>query len=328
MQPLKPDYRTLASLAIYIAVLLIVGAILAPPVFFAAQSYIKANPDNAVSRTLASKELPSYFSRCAMLAAFLGLVPLLRTLRLPWSAIAGAQPWRAGSRQMAAGFLAAVMGIVIMGFVCWAGGACKLKSNPGWEGWLMPLVSGVGVSVPEELLFRGVILGILCRSLGMQRGLLWTTGLFALVHFLKPPADGAITADQVTWTSGFWVITQLFRGFSQWQNFIGEFLLLFVVGWVLARARHQTDGLWLSIGLHAGWVAGMKYFGQIVTTTAALRSDELSPWMIRNTCRAIVSPIVGVVPVVMVLLTGLVVLWFIGTRHQTSREKGVASTPI
>ena len=83
MQPLKPDYRTLARLAIYIAMLLVVGAILAPPVFFAAQSYIKANPDNAVSRTLASKELPSYFSRCAMLAAYRGHPEQGRALRSP-----------------------------------------------------------------------------------------------------------------------------------------------------------------------------------------------------------------------------------------------------
>lgn len=328
MQPLKPDYRILAGLAIYIAAILLVGAVLAPPVYFATRSWMAGHPDGLVAQVLANKEFPGYFNRCAMLAAFAGLVPLLRSLRLPWSAIAGAQPWRLGGWQMITGFVAAVLGIVVMGYACWAGGACKMRSSPGWDGWLLPLASGFSVGTLEEILFRGVILGILCRSLGLQRGLYWTTGLFALVHFLKPPADGAITPDQVTWTSGFWVITQLFRGFGLWQNFIGEFLLLFVVGWVLAQARQRTGGLWLSIGLHAGWVAGMKYFGQIVTTTAALRNGDLTPWMVRNTCRSIVSPIVGVVPVLMVLITGLVVLWLVGRRKPLAGEKGVASAPI
>ena len=327
MQPFKPDYRTLARLAIYIATVLLVAAVLAPPVFFAAQAYIHDHPQGMVAEVLAKKEFPGSFNRCAMLAAFAGLLPLLLSVRLSWNAIAGPLSWRRGVWQLGGGFLAAVVGIILMGFACWAGGACKMKSVPGWDNWLLPLVSGFSVATMEEILFRGVILGVLCHSLGRTRGLYWTTGVFALVHFLKPPADGTLLADQVTSASGFWVITQLFRGFGQWQNFIGEFMLLFVVGWVLGKARHRTDGLWLSIGLHAGWVAGMKYFGQLVTTTTALRTGDLTPWMVPNTCRSIVSPIVGVVPVLMVLLTGLVVLWLIGPSRPTSDEKAVASTP-
>lgn len=325
MQPFKPDYRALTRLAIYIAAILVAGAVLAPPVFFAAQRYVAGNPQGPGAELLASKEFPSYYSRCAMLAALLGLFPLLRSLRLNWSAIGGEQPVGSGMKHLVAGFLAAVTGTVLMGLITWWAGACKPRSVPGWENWLMPVLSGFSVSVLEEILFRGVILGILCLSLGARRGLYWTTGVFALVHFLKPPVDGAIAAEQVTWTSGFWVITQLFRGFGHWHNFVGEFLLLFVVGWALGRARLQTNGLWLSIGLHAGWVAAMKYVGQIMTTTTSLRTGELGPWMVPNTCKAIVSPIVGVVPVLMVLLTALVVLAIAGRRHATPREKGVAA---
>lgn len=323
----QADYRALARLALYIAGVLLAGAVLSPGLFKAAQAFVQSNPQNPVAGVLANKEFPGYFNRAAMLAAFLGLVPLLRSLKLSWRQMIGDTPFAVGWKHLMAGFVGAVAGIMIMGVICWAAGACRMKSAPGWDNWLLPLASGLSVATIEEMLFRGAILGILCHSLGQQRGLYWTTGLFALVHFLKPPVDGAITADQVTWSSGFWVITQLFRGFGQWQNFIGEFLLLAVVGYVLARARQDTRGLWLSIGLHAGWVAGMKYFSQLINTTPALRNGEFTPWMVRNTCRSIVSPIVGAVPVVVVFLTGLLVLWLIHRSQRREPEKAVANNP-
>ena len=77
---------------------------------------------------------------------------------------------------------------------------------------------------------------------------------------------------------------------------------------------------------HAGWVAGMKYFGQIVLVTQDLNDGAFAPWMVRNTCRSIVSPIVGVVPVIAVLLTGLVALRLVRPAAGIA-EKAVASRP-
>lgn len=328
MQPHKADYRALARLAVFIGGVLLAGALLSPPLFFAAQSFIRNHPDSAVAGVLAKSEFPGYFNRAAMLAAFVGLVPLLRLLRLTWREMTGGLGRRKGMPQLGLGFILALVWILGMGFFCFAAGACKLKIAPGWGSVVMPLISGFTVATLEEMLFRGAVLGILCHSLGPQRGLWWTTGLFALVHFLKPPADGTFAADQVTWISGFEVMPHLFRGFGQWNNFIGEFVLLFAVGWVLACARQKSDGLWLSIGLHAGWVAGMKYFSQIVVVTQTLNDGNLAPWMVRNTCRSIVSPIVGVVPVIAVLLTGLVAFRLVRRMSADATEKAVASRSI
>jgi len=221
----------------------------------------------------------------------------------------------------------ALVGIALMGWICIDSGACKFKSVPRWTAWAMPLASGLSVAVIEEFLFRGAILGILCHSLGKRRGLFWTTTVFAVLHFLKPPADGTLPDEHVTWASGFWVLTQLFRGFGEWNHFLGEFLLLFAVGWVLAQARQKSDGLWLSIGLHAGWVAGMKYFGGLINLTAGLKAGEFAPWMVLNTCRAIVSPVVGIMPVVVVGLTGLATVWLVSRLWRAPFEKDVASLP-
>ena len=187
-------------------------------------------------------------------------------------------------------------------------GATRLNAKPAWGAIGAPLISGLVVGCLEEFLFRGAMLGILQRSLGARSAVFWTTVIFAALHFLKPPAHGSIADADVTWSSGFWIVTQLFSGFSRGSELLAEFALLVGVGWVLARARLATDGLWAGIGLHAGWVAGMKYFGQLAKTTDALKHGNFTPWLAENHCKAIVSPVVGFVPLIAVVLTGMIAL--------------------
>jgi uncharacterized protein len=317
--------RTLLLILGYVAGVLLLGALLAPALFFMTQLAMQSAPEGLLAKLLGEKEFPSYFNRAALLAAFIGLVPLLKSLRMSWREVVGDVPLAQGWKQTLGALLLALFFVVLMGFTCFWLEACRLKTEPKWDNWLAPLISGLSVSVIEELLFRGAILGILCRSLGTKAGLWWTTCIFAFLHFLKPPLDGALPASEVTWTSGFWVITQLLRGFGAWENVIGEFLVLAAVGWVLGKTRLVTGGLWVSIGLHAGWVAGMKYFGGIVFTTKALRAGEFTPWMVTNTCRAIVSPIVGVVPLVTILLTGLCALSWLTWQSRRSPQKAIAT---
>lgn len=328
-----PAARTPSTLLVilgYVLGVLLLGAVLAPALWFAARAVIQASPEGVVARILSDREFPGYFNRAALLAAVLGLGPLLKALRMNWGEVMGDVPFSRGWSQFVKGFIVALVLLVIMAYACWESGACRIiteaRRQPGWLNPLKPLLSGLAVGVIEEFLFRGAVLGILCRTLGMRAGLWWTTCIFSLLHFMKPPAEGTIQAADVTWTSGFWIITQLFRGFGHWENVIAEFLLLAAVGWSLARVRLASGGLWASIGLHAGWVAGMKYFGQIVFTTHALRSGEFSPWLVKNTCRAIVSPIVGIVPLLTVLLTGLIALWMANRWRKGDAEKGIATT--
>jgi membrane protease YdiL (CAAX protease family) len=325
MPPASKSTNTLLLILGYVAGVLLLGALLAPPLFFAAKSVMQNSPDSFLAGILEGKEFPGYFNRAVLLAAVLGLWPLLKAMRMQWHEIVGDTRLSRGAGDTALGFFTALVFIALMGYFCWWVEACRIHPTAKWYNIHKPLLSGFTVSIIEEFLFRGAVLGILCRSLGTRAGLWWTTGIFALVHFLKPPLDGAIPDESVTWTSGFWVITQLFRGFGHWENFVGEFLLLAAVGWVLARARLSTGGLWLSIGLHAGWVSGMKYFSGVVFTSKALRDGDFVPWMTRNTCRAIVSPIVGIVPLVAVLLTGAAVLLFVHLRNSGKPPEGTKS---
>ena len=254
----------------------------------------------------------------------IGLVPLLKSLRVTWREVLGDVPFSPGWKQLLVIFVKAAVLLVPLALISLWIGAVRLKPDPAWTSVFKPLATGLTVAVIEEFLFRGAILIILCKTLGERAGLWWTTGIFAILHFLKPPVDAALPDEAVTWTSGFWVITQLFSGFGDWNKFAGEFVFLAVVGWVLGRARLVTGGLWASIGLHAGWVGGMKYISQIVMRAGALDRGDFNPWFVKNTCRSIVSPFVGIVPLIGVLLTGLTVLWLLQKWWKKKKKKAIA----
>lgn len=325
--PAPSSTRTLFLILGFVAGVLIGAALLAPALFFAARSVMESSPEGWLARVLGEKGFPGYFNRAALIAAAIGLVPLLRALRVEWKEVLGDVPFSTGWKQTSSIFVLAAVLLVPLALIALWVEAVRMKPNPAWAALTKPVLTGLTVAVMEEILFRGAILVILCRTLGTRAGLWWTTGIFALLHFLKPPLEQTLPPEAVTWTSGFWVITQLFRGFGDWNAFAGEFLFLAVVGWVLCRARLVSGGLWVSIGLHAGWVAGMKYLNQIIMRTGFLDRGDFNPWFVKNTCRAIVSPFVGILPLIGVLLTGLTVLMLVKNWWPRDAQKVIAQKP-
>jgi CAAX protease family protein len=321
----KRSHRDLLLIVAYVAGVLVFAALLAPWLQAAGQTFAHLGQERGwrdvrglggIVKAAEKTELPGYFDRAALLAALAGLWPLFRVLKIEWRSVVGRVTPSTGWRQMLAAFAIAALLLLAMGALCLWLPVCTLGRNPPWLSIGPPLASGFTVAVLEEFLFRGAMLGILRRSLSVRAAVFWTTVIFAVLHFLKPPEHGSMVHDPVTWASGFAVIPQLFRGFGQWQNFLAEFLLLLGVGWVLARARVATDGLWAGIGLHAGWVACMKYFMQATATTPALRHGDLMPWFAENHCRSIVSPVVGFVPLAIILLTGFIALRAVTPRRE------------
>jgi membrane protease YdiL (CAAX protease family) len=73
---------------------------------------------------------------------------------------------------------------------------------------------------------------------------------------------------------------------------------LFLIGWILAEARVRTRSLWLSIGLHAGWILASGGFN-----AAARRRIDILPWLGQDW-------LVGIVPIGIGALTWLLmILW-------------------
>jgi hypothetical protein len=69
---------------------------------------------------------------------------------------------------------------------------------------------------------------------------------------------------------------------------------LFVIGWILADARVLTHSLWLSIGLHAGWIFGSGTFSLL-----ARQRIPVLPWVGKNL-------LVGIIPLGVAALTWVI----------------------
>lgn len=163
----------------------------------------------------------------------------------------------------------------------------------------MALLAGLCVAFLEEFFFRGCLLGLAVRNLPKLAALGFVSAFFSFVHFLTEPA-GLTYPDPISWTTGFWYVGQIFAQFGNPIFILAEFTTLFIVGWILGYARLRTNSLWIPIGLHAGWVFGIKTFSDL--TRRAIPSEDTMPW-IGPSLRS------GLASVAMLALTGVVV-WF------------------
>ena len=80
---------------------------------------------------------------------------------------------------------------------------------------------------------------------------------------------------------------------------IAEFGTLLAVGLVLGYARWRTASLWLSAGLHSGWVFALIFFKEL--TLASGVSEGTARYLVGMTLRD------GIVPTIVVLATGILV---------------------
>jgi membrane protease YdiL (CAAX protease family) len=177
------------------------------------------------------------------------------------------------------------------------------EAKPLYRMFFSAIGPGLSVAFLEEFLFRGVLLALILRTLKPFKALLFLSIFFAIVHFLKPPDKLEIPA--VAWDTGFWLLGKIFGQLSDVDFLLAELILLFCVGWVLGWARLKTGSLWLPIGLHAGWVFGIKFFS--AATRKAAKISEMLPWAGPNLK-------VGFNSVIAVCLCG-VILWLILRRR-------------
>jgi uncharacterized protein len=236
-----------------------------------------------------------------MLAALLVLPLYGRRLGLSRQSLPSLIPDSRGIKAVLLGFVLAGGLLLALGSAYVHHGIYKMREPAPWLALGQPLTAAFGASVVEEILFRGLILGMMLRALGPRVGLLTCTFIFALVHFLSPPEGLVIHAPHVHPGTGFWLVGVILGHFTQLDFLLAEFCTLFAVGWVLVQARVTTGGLWLSIGLHAGWVFGLKWFSALTRGSKALKSGDYLPWVGENLKAGLLS-------LAVVLFTGWVAL--------------------
>jgi len=302
MQAASPGSSpALPKLLLYLFAVMLGGALLSVPLFHfgkAAHGWLSASSlhDSGLVKWLLAEieraQFTRYFNRAVLVCAIVFIWPFTRWVRLERALLPAWRPFNAGLKQGVVSFVLAAGLLLALGFTFLQIGAYQLRPDPRWWKLGEPITAALGAGIVEEFFFRGLLLGLLLRTMTETKALLALTFVFALIHFLKPPEGWQISDAAVTWSSGFLVLQQIALGFGDVDFLLAEFATLFAVGWVLAKIRLQTGALWAGIGLHGGWVFGLKYFSALTTY-----SGSWLPWIGTNLK-------VGLMPLCTVLFTG------------------------
>ena len=285
-----------ARLTAYFIAIVVVGALFAPVLFWSVQALAAHN----VFPFLAKYDFNTFFHRAILVAAVLLLWPLLRVSNvrgLTDMDLASNPHW---GRDVCAGILLAVIPLLCCGGLLIVLHVYSIRHVFVWPRFGKVLLAAVSVPFIEETFFRGIVLGLLLRTGRKRLSIVAVSALFAAVHFLKGSEwEPAV----VTWTSGFQSIGDAFAGFADPMMVVAAFATLFLIGCILADARVLTRSLWLSIGLHAGWIFASGTFGLL-----ARRQMVALPWLGKNL-------LVGIIPLGLTAVTWIVMrLWLKNDR--------------
>ena len=266
-----------AKLAAFFIGIVIVGALLAPILFWSAQSLAA----HGVFSSLAKYDFETFFHRSILIAAALLLWPFLylsHVRSMPDLGLASNPRW---SRDLSTGVLLSLIPLLCCGSLLVAFHVYAFRYSFAWTRFGKVLVASIIVPFIEEAFFRGLVLGALLRTGRKYVAILAVSAVFAAVHFFKAPER---TSAIVTWISGLNSIAHSFGRVGEPMMVASAFATLFVFGCILAVARVRTHSLWLPIGLHAGLIFGSGTFSWLTH-----RQMLALPWVGKNL-------LVGIVP--------------------------------
>ena len=276
------------KLAAYFVAVILVGALVAPVLYWCAQSLA----GKGVLPFLAGFDFEVFFHRALLVAAILLLWPMLRAIRVRGLNDLSLRRNPHRGRDFLAGLFTALVPLALCAVALVLFHVFSVRAKVPWSPVGRTVAASLVVPWIEETFFRGLVLGVLLRSGRKVLAIFLSSALFAVIHFLKAPEG---TSTMVGWTSGFNSIAHSFEQFREPMLVLGGFTTLFLIGWILADARLRTASLWLPIGLHTGWILGSGVFSRITR-----REMLLLPWLGRNL-------LVGFIPLGVLVITWLVV---------------------
>jgi len=249
--------RLLRALVIYLFVVFLGGALLAPWLYWLAQSAAPHFPH----LKLAGIPFHRFMDRAFLGLGLAGLPPWLRAFGMgSWREIGLAGPGSRG-KQLCAGLALGFLTLAVVAGSALAGGdrviAAGLTAHK--IAATIPLAAGTAmvVALLEEILFRGGIFGGLRRTLYWPSALLASSLGYAFVHFLQR----AEITGPVAWNSGLVLLPHLLCGFMDFHALVPGFFSLTLAGILLGLAYQRTGNLYFSIGVHAGWIFCLKTYG-------------------------------------------------------------------
>jgi CAAX protease family protein len=134
------------------------------------------------------------------------------------------------------------------------------------------LLSAIVIAIIEEAFFRAFLLGGMKADFGARVALFASAGIYAVAHLVRSPARFYVTGYSPA--AGLATLAHSADQLSHPATAIPILIGLFLLGLVLGEAFLLTGSVYLSMGLHAGFVLGAKLWPKIVLGRAVL------PWWI------------------------------------------------
>ena len=254
-----------AVILLYLIIVFLGAAVISPHLYASAQFLLGISHRFSF---LADQPFHRFVSRCLILLAILGLPSLFRALGFQSESVHGLKFNSRHCLESVHGFCWAFIILAILGALFAGFEARTLDLKPEPARWLQHLknatLSATVVGILEELLFRGALFGVLRQRHSFLRAALYSSFLYALLHFLaRPEYTGRVHS-----ASGLIVLAQMLRGFTDFSTMIPAFLNLTLIGVLLALVFERTGSLLFSIGLHAGFVFWFKTLNFVTIPTA------------------------------------------------------------
>jgi len=250
--------RAARVILFYVLAVILIGALVAPWAFWLIHPHWPSIPFRRV------------FDRALLIVALAGLWPMLRTLGIrSWSEL-GYVRTTGWWRQALTGLAIGICSLSVAGALLLAFGFRSFESPTG-RPLLRFLLAGIVVAIVEETFFRGGVQGALQRATKLPVAIMVASAIYSVVHFMKP--RGAVIVD-VNWLSGFDYLGQVFAHSWHAPGLAVGFVTLWLAGCILGLAFARTRALYLSMGIHAGWVFTLKTFAWL-TAGASLLDNAL-----------------------------------------------------
>lgn len=319
---------------LYAAASVLLGAWISPLFYNAGKALAEVSQNKQINGPLEwlakicrAAEFPDFFGAALLAMAILLFLPFTEWLRAGRAAASGERPGmlrlpegargrnggqrllknQSGLRQAFTGFAWITLLFFLIAAILLAAGVFTWKAPAEHPGRLLAraLAVGFGLAVVQEILFRGIAMGIFLRAMRLAAALGLSAVLFALVHFLIPP-PGLNVLDPEASGVGFELLRKVIGQFSEPKAVFGVFTPLLALGVVLAYARWRTASLCLPVGLHAGWIFANSVLGGV--TAATSRPDSLM-WVLSGATMK-----QGLVPLAGIVLAGIL------TNHLATRK--------
>ena len=180
----------------------------------------------------------------------------------------------------------------------------RLSLSATVEQSVKAVLTGFTVGLLEEVFFRGIIFRGLLEDWKPLPAFLVANLFYSALHFVKPGERYFLTG--VEPLAGFRHLFSTFAPFFELSEIAPGLIGLLLIGIVLSYAFARTGTLYLSIGLHAGWVIAIK----TVRVFGDYRAENLG-WLFGSTDPKVVS---GVVTWAGIILVGVAVHWITQNR--------------